>query len=115
MSAPKDRSSTQTPAEKRPETAKLPRTATALHYQSDETEAPQVVATGRGQLADRIIALAEAHDIPLVNDPALAQTLAKLEVNTEIPPNLYLAVAQILAYVYRLDQELGPDRPPSAP
>lgn len=86
--------------------AESPRTATALRYETGESEAPQVVATGRGQLADRIIALAEAHDIPLVNDPALAQTLAKLELNTDIPPNLYLAVAQILAYVYRLDQEL---------
>lgn len=91
--------------EKRSPKAESPRTATALHYDAGDSEAPQVVATGRGQLADRIIALAEAHDIPLVNDPALAQTLAKLELNTEIPPNLYLAVAQILAYVYRLDQE----------
>jgi flagellar biosynthesis protein len=67
-----------------------------------------VVATGRGALAERIIALAEAHDIPLVSDPGLAQTLAKLEVDTEIPPELYLAVAQILAYLYRLDREGGP-------
>lgn len=99
------------PSEQKPHTAKLPHTATALHYETGKTEAPQVVATGRGQLADRIIALAEAHDIPLVNDPALAQTLAKIELNTEIPPNLYLAVAQILAYVYRLDQELDPNGP----
>jgi flagellar biosynthesis protein len=98
MTPPKD------PSAKTARTAKLPRSATALHFKTGETEAPQVVATGRGQLADRIIALAEAHDIPLVNDPTLAQTLAKLELNTEIPPNLYLAVAQILAYVYGLDQ-----------
>jgi flagellar biosynthesis protein len=107
MNPPKD------PTYKKARKAKEQPTATALHYKSGETEAPQVVATGRGKLADRIIALAEAHDIPLVNDPALAQTLAKLELNTEIPPNLYLAVAQILAYVYRLDQELGPARAPS--
>jgi flagellar biosynthesis protein len=87
------------------DTPETPRTATALRYTAGETEAPQVVATGRGQVAERIIALAEAHDIPLVNDPALAQTLSKLELNTEIPPNLYLAVAQILAYVYRLEGE----------
>jgi flagellar biosynthesis protein len=70
-----------------------------------------VVATGRGQLAQRIIALAEAHDIPLVNDPALALTLSRLELNTEIPPDLYLAVAQILAYIYRLD-DAARDTPP---
>jgi flagellar biosynthesis protein len=82
-----------------------PQTATALLYEPGQTEAPRVVAIGRGQLAERIIALAEAHDIPLVNDPALAQTLSRLELNTEIPPDLYLAVAQILAYVYRLDSQ----------
>jgi flagellar biosynthesis protein len=90
------------------ETPKRPeprQTATALLYEPGQTEAPRVVATGKGQLAERIIALARAHDIPLVNDPALAQTLARLELNTEIPPELYLAVAQILAYVYRLDSQ----------
>jgi flagellar biosynthesis protein len=64
-----------------------------------------VTASGRGFLAEKIIALAEAHDIPLVSDPGLAQTLAELELNTEIPPELYLAVAQILAFVYRLERE----------
>jgi flagellar biosynthesis protein len=67
-----------------------------------------VVATGHGTLAERIVALAEAHDIPLISDPALAQTLARLEVDTEIPPELYLAVAQILAYLYRLDSQSDP-------
>lgn len=103
MNPPKDPSDKKASTAKAPLSTKLQRTATALNYEVGETEAPQVVATGRGQLADRIIALAEAHGIPLVNDPALAQTLAKLELNTEIPPNLYLAVAQILAYVYGLD------------
>ena len=84
-----------------------PLTATALLYEPGDTEAPRVVAAGRGQLAERIIALAEAHDIPLVTDPTLAQTLSKMELNTEIPPELYLAVAQILAFVYRLDKEVG--------
>ncbi|MEJ2641338.1 MAG: EscU/YscU/HrcU family type III secretion system export apparatus switch protein [Desulfosarcinaceae bacterium] len=84
------------------------RSATALRYDAQKSGAPEVVATGRGALAERIIALAEAHDIPLVSDPGLAQTLAKLEVDTEIPPELYLAVAQILAYLYRLDREGGP-------
>ena len=83
-------------------------TATALQYEPDKTGAPQVVATGRGELAERIIALAEAHGIPLVNDPALAQTLSKLALNTEIPPNPYLAVAQILAHLYRLDDDAVP-------
>jgi flagellar biosynthesis protein len=103
--APRQPDGTERPAEKpkHPKHPESPRTATALRYDPGETGAPQVVASGRGQLAERIIALAEAHDIPLVNDPALAQTLSRLELNTEIPPELYLAVAQILAYVYRLD------------
>jgi flagellar biosynthesis protein len=90
------------PSQKRKEPLQ---TATALLYEPGQTEAPRVVATGRGRLAERIIALAEAHDIPLVNDPALALTLSRLELNTEIPPELYLAVAQILAFVYRLDSQ----------
>jgi len=98
-------------APRKPDAGKSPRTATALRYEAGQTEAPQVVATGRGQLAERIIALAEAHDIPLVHDPALAQTLGRLELNTEIPPKLYLAVAQILAYVYRLEGEAGKPDP----
>jgi flagellar biosynthesis protein len=105
MKAPKD------PANKKAGPVKgRRRTASALRYDARQSGAPEVVATGRGALAERIIALAEAHDIPLISDPGLAQTLANLEVNTEIPPELYLAVAQILAFVYRLDTE----RPSSA-
>jgi flagellar biosynthesis protein len=102
MSAPKD------PVERKEGLVKGRRTATALRYDAERSGAPEVVATGSGALADRIVALAEAHDIPLVSDPGLAQTLAQLEVDTEIPPELYLAVAQILAYLYRLDREGGP-------
>lgn len=101
MNAPKQ------PPPRRKDSAGAPLTATALKYKAGETDAPRVVATGRGGLAERIIALADAHDIPLVHDPALAQTLARLELNTEIPPNLYLAVAQILAYLYRVDGAAG--------
>jgi flagellar biosynthesis protein len=102
MNAPK------VPVKRKADPVKGRRTATALKYDAQKSGAPEVVATGSGTLAERIIALAEAHDIPLVSDPGLAQTLAKLEVDTEIPPELYLAVAQILAYLYRLDQEGGP-------
>lgn len=93
---------------RRPPSEKLTQsrhTATALQYHADQDKAPRVVATGSGTMAERIVALAEDHDIPLISDPALAQTLAKLELDTEIPPELYLAVAQILAFVYRLDAD----------
>ncbi len=99
--------STQRP-EKTPASGRQPRTATALRYDTDTADAPRVTAAGSGYLAERIIALAKANEIPLVQDPDLAQTLARLGLNTEIPPNLYLAVAQVLAYLYRLDAESPP-------
>jgi flagellar biosynthesis protein len=78
------------------------RTAVALAYESEKDAAPRVVATGRGELADRILAIAREHGIPIRQEPKLVETLASLEMEQEIPPELYAAVAEILAFVYRL-------------
>ena len=78
-----------------------PREATALRYEGKG--APQVVATGRGQIAERIIAEARKAGIPVREEPALAEALARLPLDTEIPPELYTAVAAALAWAYRLD------------
>jgi flagellar biosynthetic protein FlhB len=65
--------------------------------------APLVLAKGLDYLALRIRAIAEQHRIPIVENPPLAQALYKsCEVGAEIPPHLYRAVAEILAYIYRL-------------
>jgi flagellar biosynthesis protein FlhB len=77
--------------------------AVALRYELDSLAAPKVVAKGKNYLALRIREKAIAHEVPIVENPPLAQALYKsVEVGQEIPPHLYRAVAEILAYIYRL-------------
>jgi flagellar biosynthesis protein len=78
--------------------------AVALSYQAGKDRAPRVVAKGRGYLAERIIALAREAGIPLQTDHDLVQLLEALDLEAEIPPELYRAVAEILAFVYRLNR-----------
>ena len=74
--------------------------AVALRY--DGIGAPRVTAKGAGDVAERIVALAIEHNIPMQENALLAQTLAQLELDAEIPPALYLAVAEIIAFAYYL-------------
>ncbi len=74
--------------------------AVALHY--DGTSAPRVVAKGRGTLAGRIIAKAREHDVLLHTDPQLASVLATIPLGEEIPRELYVAVAEVIAFAYWL-------------
>jgi len=77
--------------------------AVAIRYRHESMAAPVVVAKGKNYVALRIRAMALEHDIPLVENPPLAQALYKsVEVGREIPPHLYRAVAEILAYIYKL-------------
>ena len=77
--------------------------AVALKYDAASAGAPMVVAKGKNYLAQRIKQRAIDHNIPLVENPPLAQALYKsVDVGQEIPPNLYRAVAEVLAYVFRL-------------
>jgi flagellar biosynthesis protein FlhB len=77
--------------------------AVALRYDLDSMAAPRVVAKGKNYLALRIKEKAIAHEVPIVENPPLAQALYKsVEVGQDIPPHLYRAVAEILAYIYRL-------------
>lgn len=81
--------------------------AVALKYSPEEHPAPQVVAKGRNILAQRIKAIAQDHNIPVVENRLLAQSLYKLvEVGGLIPPDLYQAVAEVLAYVYKLTRRI---------
>ncbi len=82
-----------------------PRRAVALEYQRGKQRAPVVVATGQGLIAERIIALARAHGIPIREDPVLVTLLARLDVGDLIPPELYPVVAEVFAWVYRLNAE----------
>ena len=76
----------------------------------DHDAAPRVAASGRGHVAERIIELAREHGIPLREDRVLAAALAQLDLGELIPPQMYKAVAEVLAFVYRLDAERSRDR-----
>jgi len=82
-----------------------PRQAVALRYQPGEDEAPRVTAKGRGHVAEKIIELARQHGVPIRQDGNLVQVLSRLDLEEEIPPSVYRAVAEILAFVYRLSME----------
>ena len=77
--------------------------AVAIRYQVDSMAAPLVVAKGKNYLALRIRQRAIEHQVPIVENPPLARALySSVEVGQEIPPHLYRAVAEILAYIYKL-------------
>ncbi|MFA5928776.1 MAG: EscU/YscU/HrcU family type III secretion system export apparatus switch protein [Candidatus Margulisiibacteriota bacterium] len=79
--------------------------AVALNYNIDKPEsAPLITALGKGELAQEIIKIAEENSIPLYEDRALASLLSKLEMDTEVPQELYILVAEVLAFVYKLDR-----------
>ncbi len=78
--------------------------AVALRYDVDKDKAPLILATGRGPMADEILRLADENKIPLYEDPELAKLLSKLEMDREIPPELYTLVAEVLFFIYKLDR-----------
>ena len=86
---------------------KTPKKAVALRYQQGRDQAPRVVAKGRGEIAEKIVALAQQHNVPLVEDRNLMQVLEALDVDTEIPAELYRAVAEVLVFVYRMNSKQG--------
>ena len=76
--------------------------AVALGYNKSQDNAPKVLASGAGEIANKIISLAKEHDIPIKEDPDLIEILSKVEVDQEIPPNLYKAVAEIFSFLYKI-------------
>ena len=64
-----------------------------------------MLASGAGDIANRIIDLAKEHDIPIKEDPDLIEILSKVEVDQEIPPNLYKAVAEIFSFLYKITKK----------
>ena len=78
------------------------RRATALHYEPGDVS-PRVTATGSGMLAERIIAAAREAGVPVREDPALVQALAAIDLGAHVPEDLWRAVAEALAWAYRLD------------
>ena len=82
------------------------RKAVALKYEQAEDSAPRVTAKGTGLIAERIIELATKEGIPITEDPDLVGALVQLDFQEEIPPELYRAVAEILAFAYQLNRKM---------
>lgn len=80
------------------------RTAVALRYDVEKDKAPLILASGRGAVADEILRIADENKIPLYENRDLANMLAKLEIDSEIPSQLYVLVAEVLFFVYKLDK-----------
>jgi flagellar biosynthesis protein len=79
-------------------------TAAAIRYDSEKDNAPEVIASGKGLIAEKIIALGKEAGIPIYEDPILAAALAEVDPGNEIPPELYKLVAGVLAFVYKTYQ-----------
>ncbi len=84
--------------------------AVALRYDKESSQAPVVIGKGEGLIAERIIALAREHDIPIHADADLVEVLSRLKINEEIPPETYILVAEILAFIYRANEKYQPER-----
>ncbi|RFU71270.1 FlhB-like flagellar biosynthesis protein [Peribacillus saganii] len=80
--------------------------AVALSYQRDKDSAPRVAAKGKGVVAENILQTAKEHNIPIQEDPSLTELLGKLDINTAIPEELYQVVAEVFAFIYKVDKEV---------
>ena len=85
------------------ERSKKPLQAVALHYDHQPQSAPKVIATGRGNLAEQIIAAAKLAGVDIVQDPDLLEVLGRVPAGEEIPAELFQAVAEILTFIYRIN------------
>jgi flagellar biosynthesis protein len=79
--------------------------AAALHYDPTGPAPPEIIATGRGLVAEAIVAVAREHGVPLHQDPGLVEALSMLNIGSVIPRELYAVVAEVLAFVYTVDAE----------
>ncbi|MCU7852055.1 MAG: EscU/YscU/HrcU family type III secretion system export apparatus switch protein [Candidatus Thiodiazotropha sp. (ex Monitilora ramsayi)] len=85
---------------------KTPDLAIALNYDGENT--PRLTAKGRDELAQRILTLAEEHNVPLHEDAELAALLSQIPLGEEIPESLYRAVAEVIAFAYLLSGKRPP-------
>lgn len=78
--------------------------AVALKYAPDQSKAPVLIAKGKGHIAEAILKKAVDNGVPIQEDSSLVEVLSKLDLDQEIPPELYNLVAEILSFIYRSDQ-----------
>ena len=83
------------------------RKAVALKYEAERDMAPKVIAKGRGHVAEHILETAQKNSVPVYQDKTLVNMLMALEIDREIPPELYKAIAEVMAYVYKIDKSHG--------
>ena len=81
--------------------------AVALKYDVQRDTAPRVIAKGRGHVAEHILATAQKNSVPVYQNKTLVNMLMALEIDREIPPELYKAIAEVMAYVYKMDKAKG--------
>lgn len=81
--------------------------AVGLKYRPESDVAPRITAKGKGKVAEKIIEIAKEHNIYIHEDPDLIEVLSQLDINEEIPPNLYVVVAELLAFVYALNNSMS--------
>jgi flagellar biosynthesis protein len=84
--------------------------AAALNYEKGKGTAPRVVAKGEGIVAEKIVELAKKSGVPVLEEPQLVEFLMGIELGGEVPPELYEAVARIIAYVYKITGQGVPSR-----
>ena len=89
------------------EKEKTKQQAVALGYDPNKDDAPKVLASGKEKIAEQIIAIAKQNGIPIKDDPVLAAALMEIDINNTIPPELYRVVAEVLSYIYRIQQKSG--------
>jgi flagellar biosynthesis protein len=80
--------------------------AAALQYKPKKDKTPRLVAKGSGWMAEKIIQTAREHNIPLKEDPHLVELLSTLDLYEEIPPEFYKAVAEILVFIYKMNNTI---------
>lgn len=79
--------------------------AVALDYDIDKDNAPRVVAKGKGESAENIIKIAQLHNLPIKQDEDLVELLSKVELDREVPEKLYLAVAEVFSFIYKITNQ----------
>jgi len=82
--------------------------AVAVRYQPEKEDAPRLLASGQGEVARKILEIARKHGVPAYSDPELVEILGRFEPGTVIPEELYQVMAEVLAFIYRLNQKAGP-------
>ncbi len=89
---------------KKEEKNKTKQKAAAISYDIDKDEAPKIIASGQGTIAEKIIEAAQEHDIAIEENQDIIDILVQLNIGEEIPAELYQAVAEILSFIYRLEE-----------